>query len=122
MIFRGIDICCPFCRGELREVKSLDLNFFCVVCDRYFPIVFDIPDLRVFPDPYIDLEADRAKGLELAARFLLDWSIFTTALQPLYHQNTHGNTHRGSWLVWHELKLPSSLGAKYLARRETPLT
>jgi hypothetical protein len=65
---------------------------FCVVCDRYFPIVFDIPDLRVFPDPYIDLEADRAKGLELAARFdnsdfagLVDFYYSTTAVVPPKH-------------------------------------
>ncbi|MFN2399262.1 MAG: class I SAM-dependent methyltransferase [Gemmatimonadaceae bacterium] len=32
--------------------------------------MFGIPDLRVFPDPYIGIDADRAKGMLLAERFV----------------------------------------------------
>lgn len=67
MIFNGIEIRCPHCRGDLREPDSAELR--CAGCARRFPVVLGIPDLRVFPDPYIDAEADRAKGLEVAARF-----------------------------------------------------
>jgi O-antigen/teichoic acid export membrane protein/SAM-dependent methyltransferase len=32
-------------------------------------VVLGIPDLRIFSDPYIDAEADRAKGMQVAGRF-----------------------------------------------------
>jgi SAM-dependent methyltransferase len=67
MIFKGVEICCPYCKGALNEPHEGSLV--CMSCDRRYPVIFGIPDLRVFPDPYIDLEADRSKGLQVAARF-----------------------------------------------------
>jgi SAM-dependent methyltransferase/uncharacterized protein YbaR (Trm112 family) len=67
MIFEGVEICCPSCRGDLRELPGAGLR--CLSCAREFPVVLGIPDLRVLPDPYIDMEADRAKGILVASRF-----------------------------------------------------
>jgi SAM-dependent methyltransferase len=85
VIFKGIEICCPRCKGDLQETadgsperqdrhsisgpQSSVGGLRCSSCDQRFPIVLGIPDLRIFPDPYIDAEADRAKGLRVAARF-----------------------------------------------------
>lgn len=69
MKFRDVEICCPACRGELYESGGSDeRSLSCPSCERTFPIIFDIPDLRVFADPYIDIESDRAKGAFLASR------------------------------------------------------
>ncbi len=70
MIFKGIEICCPHCKGDLQGIEQEEAALRCVSCDRRFPILLDIPDLRVYPDPYIDVGADRAKGLELAAHLV----------------------------------------------------
>src|SRR3990172_7760373 len=67
VIFKGVEICCPQCRGDLRETSGRDLR--CVACGRGFPVVLGIPDLRIFSDPYIGAEADRAKGMQVAGRF-----------------------------------------------------
>jgi SAM-dependent methyltransferase len=66
--------CCPKCKGALlREVSKTETGgvpvaYRCPRCDRNFPVVAGIPDFRVYPDPYIDLQEDRQKGLNLAAR------------------------------------------------------
>ncbi len=90
MIFKGIEICCPDCKGDLREVGTG--CFRCVSCARDFPVILDIPDLRVFPDPYIDTEADRAKGFQVAARLdepnfadLVAFYYSITAVVPPHH-------------------------------------
>ncbi|MGH2627649.1 MAG: methyltransferase domain-containing protein [Anaerolineales bacterium] len=57
---------CPSCR------QSLTPGLACGGCDRRFPVVAGIPDLRLQGDQYLDLEADRAKALELAALDDLD--------------------------------------------------
>lgn len=59
------ELCCPLCQGALREEEAA---YLCSACPRRFPIVLGIPDFRVFPDPYIDIEADHKKGAYLAAR------------------------------------------------------
>lgn len=62
----GVDLLCPVCHGELlRNDEELS----CARCTRHFPVILGIPDLRVFPDPYIDMEADRDKARALAERF-----------------------------------------------------
>ncbi|MBI3470649.1 MAG: methyltransferase domain-containing protein [Candidatus Solibacter usitatus] len=89
MNFRGIEICCPSCRGDLRELVSA---FQCQACARSYPVDGGIPDLRVFPDPYIKPDADRYKGLALAAKFgemnfegLIDYYYSITAAVPAHH-------------------------------------
>lgn len=55
---------CPRCRGALREERD---SLTCGRCAVRHPIVLGIPDLRVCPDPYIDLDTDRAKARRVAA-------------------------------------------------------
>ncbi len=90
MIFQGIEVCCPFCRAELLQQNEETLN--CMSCGRSFPVIFGIPDLRVFPDPYIDFEADRAKAMHLASHFdelnfeeMVRFYYLTTAVVPQHH-------------------------------------
>jgi SAM-dependent methyltransferase/uncharacterized protein YbaR (Trm112 family) len=64
----GLELVCPRCRGDLAEVGSSPPALVCPTCGSY-PVIHGIPDLRVFPDPYIDLELDRAKAVALAERF-----------------------------------------------------
>jgi SAM-dependent methyltransferase len=60
-------LCCPACRGDLRETGIAEAELRCEACNRTYPVILGIPDLRIFADPYIGLEADRAKGKRLAA-------------------------------------------------------
>jgi ubiquinone/menaquinone biosynthesis C-methylase UbiE/uncharacterized protein YbaR (Trm112 family) len=69
MKFKDVEICCPLCKGELYDADAMDeRSLSCPSCDRAFPVIFGIPDLRVFADPYIDIESDRAKGALLASQ------------------------------------------------------
>ena len=99
VIFKGIEICCPYCKGDLerRVVKGEGLQ--CISCHRHFDIVLGIPDLRIFPDPYIEREADRAKGLQVGARLeelsfaeLVEYYYSLTSVVPPQHarQYTRG--------------------------------
>ncbi len=60
-----LGLCCPHCRGQLRESRVPVHQLACASCERQYPVEFDIPDLRLHPDPYIAMEADRAKGRRL---------------------------------------------------------
>jgi len=55
---------CPRCREPL--VRADD-TLACAGCSHSYPIVLGIPDLRVFPDPWISFEGDREKAARLAA-------------------------------------------------------
>lgn len=57
-----IDFVCPRCHGEL---GSDEREYRCAPCSATYPIVFDIPDFRVEPDPWIGFEEDRAKAQRL---------------------------------------------------------
>lgn len=50
---------CPACKGPLEAAYE------CRRCGRSFPVIHGIPDFRLFPDPYIGLEEDRAKAARL---------------------------------------------------------
>jgi ubiquinone/menaquinone biosynthesis C-methylase UbiE/uncharacterized protein YbaR (Trm112 family) len=50
---------CPVCKGNLRLRPS---ELVCLQCERAFPIVLGIPDLRVYEDPLIPLQDDYRKG------------------------------------------------------------
>lgn len=69
MHFKGIEICCPVCKGDLHETNGSEKQLFCESCGKSYPVILDIPDLRIFPDPYIGFEADREKGRKLASKF-----------------------------------------------------
>jgi ubiquinone/menaquinone biosynthesis C-methylase UbiE/uncharacterized protein YbaR (Trm112 family) len=68
LIFHRVDICCPACKGNLLSAAGKDL-IECESCGRKFPIIFGIPDLRVFEDPYLTIDQDRSKAKELANQF-----------------------------------------------------
>jgi ubiquinone/menaquinone biosynthesis C-methylase UbiE/uncharacterized protein YbaR (Trm112 family) len=60
VLYRAVELVCPACRSELGSVPDDALD--CTGCGRSFPVVLGIPDLRLWPDPYISLEEDRAKA------------------------------------------------------------
>ncbi len=58
-----MEIVCPRCRGSLNaEPDSLH----CAPCSASYPIVAGIPDLRLSPDPLIEIAEDREKALVLS--------------------------------------------------------
>ena len=61
-----LELCCPRCNGALNENEN---KYMCMECESMYPIVLGIPDLRVFPDPYIGYEDDHEK-----AKYLVDQS------------------------------------------------
>ena len=62
----ALGLCCPRCRGDLLAAHGGELQ--CAGCGERYPVILGIPDLRVFPDPYIGIEEDCAKG-----RLLAEW-------------------------------------------------
>lgn len=62
----GLGLHCPRCREPLEERRSSGEELACDGCGATYPVVAGIPDLRIFPDPYISIEEDRAKGRRLA--------------------------------------------------------
>lgn len=55
---------CPACHGVLaREAELLH----CEACCKDYPVIADIADLRLAPDPWIGVAEDRAKGIRLEA-------------------------------------------------------
>ncbi len=86
MNFRGLEICCPKCREDLAAEgdpgAASGSVLRCVACGFEGPVVAGIPDLRVFDDPYISIEDDRAKAVKLAT--WLDGSSFEELVQKYY--------------------------------------
>lgn len=93
MNFHGVQVVCPHCRGELENSRvEGGEGFRCRACDKQYPIVAGVPDLRVFPDPYIDIAADREKGLKVAAKLdemsfaeLVEFYYGMTSVVPAHH-------------------------------------
>ena len=61
---------CPRCRGAVvfaADTARHEHNgaYLCARCSHSYPVVLGIPDFRVVPDPWIDMEADRTKGVQL---------------------------------------------------------
>ena len=67
MIFKGLELICPHCRGDLAQASEKGIR--CRACNRSFRITLGIPDLRVAADPYIGVEEEYAKVERLAERF-----------------------------------------------------
>ena len=59
---------CPACRTPVAHVTGPAERYECEECGRAYPVVIGIPDFRLRRDPWIDLEADRAKGVALEER------------------------------------------------------
>ncbi|MDB4914657.1 MAG: methylase involved in ubiquinone/menaquinone biosynthesis [Gemmatimonadetes bacterium] len=69
----SLGLCCPRCKGDLLLVDTQEAALRCIACAEQYPIILGIPDLRVFPDPYIGIDEDRAKGRLLAAVGARTW-------------------------------------------------
>ena len=85
----GLELCCPACGDDFAESTG---ELACRGCGCRFPVVAGIPDLRIFPDPYIAMEDDRKKGAMLEARgdgetfsSLLDYYYSITSVVPPRH-------------------------------------
>lgn len=67
-----IELVCPTCRSDLErrgDPAGDEGTLVCAGCTNVYPVIFGIPDLRVFPDPYISIEGDQLKGRMLASKF-----------------------------------------------------
>ena len=89
MEFKGIEICCPRCHGDLHWQDGSHEQLTCLDCSADYPVICDIPDLRIFPDPYIGFDADRDKGQGLAVAAqsrdfpaLIDYYYASTSVVP----------------------------------------
>jgi uncharacterized protein YbaR (Trm112 family) len=96
LYFKGIEICCPACRGGLGWLAGPGSALRCGDCGQHYPVICGIPDLRVFPDPYVDMEADRAKGLQVAEQLgnfdfagLVDFYYSITSIVPPQHAHQY---------------------------------
>ena len=57
---------CPYCKGDLsKEPKA----YFCHQCSRKYPVVLDIPDFRVFADPYVSVEDEYRKARAITENY-----------------------------------------------------
>ncbi len=87
---------CPRCREPLRLDGISEPAWRCAACDRTYPVICGIPDLRVAPDPYIGIDADRAKGRAIAERAadldfagLVAWYYAHTDVVPAHHARAY---------------------------------
>lgn len=91
----GPPLVCPTCRVELDRRGGGAMR--CPACVKTFPEVAGIPDLRLVPDRYLDLDADRAKAEWLAGRDELSFAELVDA-------------------YWRTVpEVPASLAARYAA-------
>lgn len=68
-ILNALLVCCPLCKGQLSQKVDA---FTCSRCQKRYPIILGIPDLRVFGDPYLGFEDDYKRTrlvMENAHRF-----------------------------------------------------
>jgi SAM-dependent methyltransferase len=114
MLYNGIELICPICRGELE--RSEEREIVCRGCGRRFRITLGIPDLRVAPDPYIGFDDEYAKVEKLAAAYndydfegFIDFYYRNTSVVPPHHAALYkrgllaGEFRARSWLaMWEE--------------------
>ena len=60
-----LEYCCPRCKGPLAARPD---EHTCPACAVRYPVVFGIPDFRVYPDPYLSIADDHLKAGRLATR------------------------------------------------------
>ena len=99
---------CPRCRGALAAGPA---QYDCRGCVARFPIVYGIPDFRLYPDPYIAIEDDYRKAGRLIERYaestfreLVEfyWSITPDTPPEMARRFTAhalAGTGRGRWLL-----------------------
>jgi ubiquinone/menaquinone biosynthesis C-methylase UbiE/uncharacterized protein YbaR (Trm112 family) len=93
MRFHDLDLICPACHADLAAVGTaaetavqVERTLECLGCDRRYPVLLGIPDLRLWPDPYIGLEEDRAKARMLAEQ--CTGLSFSAAVELYYRVTT----------------------------------
>ena len=109
---------CPKCHGALEPSARA---YRCGACATDFPIVLGIPDFRLFPDPWIGFEDDRAKATRLAeliARQGFDeavrtyWQITPATPRPLAERFTRhvldGEARASEWMTWLDAVAPAA--------------
>ena len=94
MNFKGIELCCPQCHGELRRPVTGEMV--CQGCARRYPVVLDIPDLRIAPDPYIGIDEEYTKIEKLVARYadfdfegFVEYYYSITSVVPVHHARAY---------------------------------
>lgn len=56
---RHLRFVCPACRGDLAVDRT---SYSCAACARSYPVHDGIPDFRLYPDPYLSIDEDRARA------------------------------------------------------------
>lgn len=94
MNFKGVELCCPHCRGELERPEENLLA--CRSCARKFPILAGIPDLRTFTDTYRTLEEDYERVRKLEQKFhdvnfegMVDYYFSLSTVVPPHHKRAY---------------------------------
>lgn len=104
-----LELVCPQCRADL---VTGDVRLDCPGCGRTYPVVAGIPDLRLWSDRYLDLEADRRKAEDLAARTDLSFAELVAdywrrtpevpaELAAHYAATAHAGLERADWYLDH---------------------
>lgn len=63
LLLSDIQFVCPQCGAAVRAAGSA---YTCDTCNRDYPVRYGIPDFRLRPDRYLDLQAEIAKAARLA--------------------------------------------------------
>lgn len=98
----SIHFVCPLCRGPVASVPGA---YSCKPCNRTYPVVFGIPDFRVFPDPYIGFEQDYAKAGRLLER--TRGCDFEGVLRAYWSMTPEVEPQRAERFIQHALALKS---------------
>jgi SAM-dependent methyltransferase len=94
------DLVCPRCRAPLAGGGA---ELACSGCGATYPVVAEIPDLRTAPDPWIGLEADRAKGLAVDAA-VEPGAGFEAAVRAYWARTPDTPPHRAARHIDHVLR------------------
>ncbi len=90
---------CPRCRGPVEDAGDA---YACPACGADYPVVAGIPDFRVFPDPWIGLEADREKALRVARQ--TEGADLETALRTYWEMTPSTPRERAREFIEHCLR------------------
>ncbi|MBI3661677.1 MAG: methyltransferase domain-containing protein [Acidobacteria bacterium] len=125
MNFKGVELCCPHCRGELE--RAAENQFACRGCARKFPILAGIPDLRTFTDTYLTLEEDYERVRKLEQKFgevnfegMVDYYFSLSTVVPPHHKRAYtrgllaGVARTRAWLKSWEAAGNSAAGGRLL--------
>ncbi len=57
-LLKNLPLCCPKCKGSLGETSEA---YCCDKCQKNYPIMYGIPDFRLFGDPYLGFDDDYSR-------------------------------------------------------------